>query len=36
MSTCIGVKVIAEVAAMVDELSRSSPTFKAMWQENDV
>ncbi len=27
---------MAEVAAMVDELSRSSPAFKAMWQENDV
>jgi phosphoribosylformylglycinamidine (FGAM) synthase-like enzyme len=27
---------IKEVAAMVDELSRSSPTFKAMWQDNDV
>ncbi|AXC15818.1 Putative DNA-binding protein [Acidisarcina polymorpha] len=27
---------MAEVAAMVDELSRSSPAFKAMWQDNDV
>ena len=27
---------MAEVAALVDELSRSSPTFKAMWQDNDV
>jgi transcriptional regulator with XRE-family HTH domain len=27
---------VAEVAAMVDELSRSSPTFKAMWQDNAV
>ncbi len=27
---------MAEVAAMVDELSHSSPIFKAMWQENDV
>jgi len=26
----------AEVAALVDELSRSSSTFKAMWQDNDV
>ena len=27
---------MAEVAAMVEELSRSSPAFKAMWQDNDV
>ena len=27
---------VAEVAAMVDELSRSSPSFKAMWHENEV
>ena len=27
---------MAGVAAMVDELSRSSAAFKAMWQENDV
>ncbi len=27
---------MAEVGAMVDELSRSSPAFKKMWQENDV
>ena len=27
---------MAEVAALVDELSRSSPAFKAMWQDNDV
>lgn len=27
---------MVEVAAMVDELSRSSPAFKAMWQDNDV
>ena len=27
---------MAEVAALVDELSRSSSTFKAMWQDNDV
>jgi transcriptional regulator with XRE-family HTH domain len=27
---------MAEVTAMVDELSRSSPAFKAMWQDNDV
>ncbi len=27
---------MAEVAAMVDELSVSSSAFKAMWQENDV
>lgn len=26
----------AEVAALVEELSRSSPAFKAMWQENEV
>ncbi len=27
---------MAEITAMVDELSRSSPAFKAMWQDNDV
>ena len=27
---------MAEVAALVEELSRSSSTFKAMWQDNDV
>jgi MmyB-like transcription regulator ligand binding domain len=27
---------MVEVAAMVDELSRSSPAFKTMWQDNDV
>ena len=27
---------MAEVAAIVDELSRSSPAFKSMWQDNDV
>jgi transcriptional regulator with XRE-family HTH domain len=27
---------VAEVAAMVDELSGSSPAFRAMWQSNDV
>ncbi len=27
---------MAEVAALVEELSRSSATFKAMWQDNDV
>ena len=27
---------MAEVAALVDELSRSSPAFRAMWQDNDV
>ena len=27
---------MAEVATMVDELSRSSRAFKAMWQDNDV
>jgi transcriptional regulator with XRE-family HTH domain len=27
---------MAEVAAMVEELSRSSPAFKAMWQDNAV
>ena len=27
---------MAEVAAMVNELSRSSPAFQAMWQDNDV
>ena len=27
---------VAEVGALVDELSHASPDFKAMWQENDV
>lgn len=27
---------MAEVAALVNELSRFSPTFKAIWQDNDV
>ena len=27
---------MAEVASLIEELSRSSPTFKAMWQDNDV
>lgn len=27
---------MAEVTAMVEELSRSSPTFREMWQNNDV
>lgn len=27
---------MAEVATMVEELSRSNPAFKAMWQDNDV
>ncbi len=27
---------MAEVAALVEELSRSSSTFKAMWRDNDV
>ena len=27
---------MAEVAALVDELSRSSPAFRAMWQDTDV
>lgn len=27
---------MAEVAALVDELSHSSPAFKAMWQDNNV
>ena len=30
------VGALAEVAALVEELSRSSPAFQAMWQENDV
>ncbi len=27
---------MVEVASLIDELSRSSPTFKTMWQNNDV
>ncbi len=28
--------LFVRLAAMVEELSRFSPAFKAMWQENDV
>ncbi len=27
---------MAEVASLIDELSQASPTFRAMWQDNDV